>query len=165
MSSCQDELFKRDEPPDYEVKCVYCDLTAMRSTMRGVRYNKYSCRDIEACKGRLVPKMVAEAGPGAKFGAVVMTDSRSDYDLVKPKIKIDISDPETKKIWDAAVAAKEEVDSWPEWKKGHLVPEERESDFKVDRCDACGAGNMQEMSGCKRLCRKCGYMRTCNDTV
>lgn len=42
---------------------------------------------------------------------------------------------------------------------------QRESDFKIDRCDACGAGNMQEMSGCKRLCRQCGFLRSCSDTV
>jgi hypothetical protein len=52
MSSCQDELFARRDPPDYEVKCVYCGLTAMRSTMYSrVGYRQYSCRDTEACDG------------------------------------------------------------------------------------------------------------------
>lgn len=31
-------------------------------------------------------------------------------------------------------------------------------------CDACGA-NMQPMGHCKYLCRRCGFLRTCIDTV
>jgi hypothetical protein len=117
MSSCQDELFARRDPPDYEVKCVYCGLTAMRSTMYSrVGYRQYSCRDTEACKERLRTEIAS---------SIDFQRDRSPTRLVA------------------------------------TLP----ADFKIDRCDACGAGNMQEMSGCKRLCRKCGYMRTCNDTV
>ena len=32
------------------------------------------------------------------------------------------------------------------------------------RCDACGSG-MQSMGHCKWLCRSCGFLRTCIDTV
>jgi hypothetical protein len=32
------------------------------------------------------------------------------------------------------------------------------------RCDACGTG-MQALGHCKWLCRMCGFMRTCIDTV
>lgn len=32
------------------------------------------------------------------------------------------------------------------------------------RCDACGEG-MQSMGHCKWLCRACGFLRTCIDTV
>lgn len=42
---------------------------------------------------------------------------------------------------------------------------EKPREMTVDECDACGEPGMQLMSGCKRLCRKCGFMRTCNDTV
>jgi hypothetical protein len=31
-------------------------------------------------------------------------------------------------------------------------------------CDACGSG-MQPMGHCKWLCRRCGFLRTCIDTV
>ena len=31
-------------------------------------------------------------------------------------------------------------------------------------CDACGEG-MQSMGHCKWLCRSCGFLRTCMDTV
>ncbi|MDG2308840.1 MAG: hypothetical protein P8R42_30020 [Candidatus Binatia bacterium] len=31
-------------------------------------------------------------------------------------------------------------------------------------CDACGT-NMQPLGHCKYLCRMCGFMRTCIDTV
>ena len=31
-------------------------------------------------------------------------------------------------------------------------------------CDACGEG-MQSMGHCKWLCRSCGFLRTCIDTV
>ena len=32
------------------------------------------------------------------------------------------------------------------------------------RCDACGEG-MQSLGHCKWLCRCCGFMRTCIDTI
>jgi hypothetical protein len=32
------------------------------------------------------------------------------------------------------------------------------------QCDACGGG-MQPMGHCKWLCRRCGFLRTCIDTV
>jgi len=32
------------------------------------------------------------------------------------------------------------------------------------RCDACGTG-MQSLGHCKWLCRRCGFLRTCIDTV
>lgn len=34
----------------------------------------------------------------------------------------------------------------------------------VTECDACGSG-MQSMGHCKWLCRRCGFLRTCIDTV
>ena len=163
MSSCQDELFKRDAPSDYEVRCVYCGVLTMRSQtyhvparLPGVVRFQYACTVLDACKERLRTEIRRAAG--------MPREDRPPTKLIG-KVKVDVSDPETKKIWDAAVAAKEEVESWPAWKRGHLVQGEQQADFKIDRCDACGAGNMQEMSGCKRLCRQCGYMRTCNDTV
>jgi hypothetical protein len=35
-----------------------------------------------------------------------------------PKIKIDTSDPETKAIFETAMRAREEVASWPAWRRG-----------------------------------------------
>ena len=34
----------------------------------------------------------------------------------------------------------------------------------AERCDACGE-RMQRMGHCKWLCRCCGFLRTCIDTV
>lgn len=42
---------------------------------------------------------------------------------------------------------------------------ERATESPIDCCDACGEPGMQLMSGCKRLCRKCGFLRSCTDTV
>lgn len=36
--------------------------------------------------------------------------------------------------------------------------------FSGPGCDACGS-NMQPMGHCKYLCRRCGFLRTCIDTV
>jgi hypothetical protein len=38
------------------------------------------------------------------------------------RISIDTSDPETKAVWETAVRAKAEVDSWPAWKRGESPP-------------------------------------------
>ena len=38
------------------------------------------------------------------------------------KIQIDTSDPETKAVWDTAVRARAEVESWPAWKRGEHEP-------------------------------------------
>lgn len=38
------------------------------------------------------------------------------------KLKIRIDDDETRALWEAAKRAKAEVDSWPAWKRGELVP-------------------------------------------
>lgn len=144
MSSCQDEQYPERKPADFDVGCFYCGVVALRSTMQRVNVHRgrtYICTDLVACKVRFLT-------------AQPIT-----------KIKIDTSDPETKKIWEAALAAKREVEGWPAWKQGHLVREEVESDFNIDRCDACGFTGMQQMSGCKMLCRRCGFNRTCNDTV
>jgi len=37
------------------------------------------------------------------------------------KIKISLEDPEIRKIWEAALEAKREVESWPAWKRGEDV--------------------------------------------
>ena len=34
------------------------------------------------------------------------------------KIKISLENPEIRKIWETALAAREEVASWPAWKRG-----------------------------------------------
>ena len=34
------------------------------------------------------------------------------------KLKLKISDDETRRVWKAALAAKKEVESWPAWKRG-----------------------------------------------
>ncbi|TMQ14394.1 MAG: hypothetical protein E6J91_15450 [Deltaproteobacteria bacterium] len=38
------------------------------------------------------------------------------------KLKIRIDDEETRALWETAKRAKAEVDSWPAWKRGELVP-------------------------------------------
>jgi hypothetical protein len=38
------------------------------------------------------------------------------------KIKIRIDDPKTREIWNAALRAKAEVESWPAWKRGEDTP-------------------------------------------
>jgi len=38
------------------------------------------------------------------------------------KLKIRIDDEETRALWETAKKAKAEVDSWPAWKRGDLVP-------------------------------------------
>ena len=38
------------------------------------------------------------------------------------KLKIRIDDEETRALWETAKKAKAEVDSWPAWKRGELVP-------------------------------------------
>lgn len=40
----------------------------------------------------------------------------------------------------------------------------RPPSFDGPGCDACGT-NMQPMGHCKYLCRQCGFLRTCMDTV
>lgn len=37
------------------------------------------------------------------------------------KIKIVLDDPEIRAVWEAALAARREVASWPAWKRGELV--------------------------------------------
>ncbi len=34
------------------------------------------------------------------------------------KIRISLKDPETRAVWESALQAKREVDSWPAWKRG-----------------------------------------------
>ena len=44
--------------------------------------------------------------------------------MTKPmKIKINLDDNETMAIWEAALKAKAEVDSWPAWKRGERQKE------------------------------------------
>jgi hypothetical protein len=38
------------------------------------------------------------------------------------KIKISLEDPETRAIWNAALRARDEVASWPAWKRGEDDP-------------------------------------------
>lgn len=38
------------------------------------------------------------------------------------KVKICLDDPETQAIWNAALRAREEVASWPAWKRGEDEP-------------------------------------------
>jgi hypothetical protein len=37
------------------------------------------------------------------------------------KIKISLEDPEVRAIWEGALKAKREVESWPAWKRGEEV--------------------------------------------
>lgn len=46
--------------------------------------------------------------------------------------------------------------------ESHLV--QGHADAVAERCDACGE-RMQRMGHCKWLCRCCGFLRTCIDTV
>jgi hypothetical protein len=39
------------------------------------------------------------------------------------KIKLDLSDPETRRTWEACLDAKKEVASWPAWKRGDTAIE------------------------------------------
>jgi hypothetical protein len=47
-------------------------------------------------------------------------------------------------------------------REAHGAPPRRAPEYT--RCDACGEG-MQSMGHCKWLCRACGFLRTCIDTV
>jgi hypothetical protein len=38
------------------------------------------------------------------------------------KIKISLDDPETRAVWNAALRARDEVASWPAWKRGEDDP-------------------------------------------
>jgi hypothetical protein len=38
------------------------------------------------------------------------------------KIKISLEDPETRAVWNAALRARDEVASWPAWKRGEDDP-------------------------------------------
>jgi hypothetical protein len=38
------------------------------------------------------------------------------------KLKIRIDDEETRALWETAKKARAEVESWPAWKRGELVP-------------------------------------------
>ncbi len=59
---------------------------------------------------------------------------------VRGKLKLDISDPKTRAIWEACLRAKKEVASWPAWKRG-----EDTEDFTVyDLAQRIAAG--QQMS-------------------
>jgi hypothetical protein len=42
-------------------------------------------------------------------------------DHMSTKIKISLEDPEIRKIWEGALKAKREVESWPAWKRGEEV--------------------------------------------
>ena len=56
------------------------------------------------------------------------------------KIKLDVSDPEIKATWEAALAAREEVASWPAWKRGSAVPEQGPKRWIPGAyCSICGA--------------------------
>jgi hypothetical protein len=37
------------------------------------------------------------------------------------KIKINLQDPETRKVWEAVLEARREVASWPAWKRGEYA--------------------------------------------
>lgn len=54
------------------------------------------------------------------------------------KIKIDLSDPETKAIWETCLEAKKEVASWPAWKRGEHMGH---------GCHDCGVPNGCECPG------------------
>ena len=41
-------------------------------------------------------------------------------------MKLNLEDPQVKKVWDAVQAAKREVASWPAWKRGEDVGAVRE---------------------------------------
>lgn len=78
-----------------------------------------------------------------------MTTSRR-----KPrKIRINTSDPETNAIWETVKAAREEVASWPAWKRGegapqHLIKLSKPDQFRIDRGDYIRAGGDVTCSVC-----------------
>lgn len=38
------------------------------------------------------------------------------------KIKINLDDPQVRKVWEAALEAQREFESWPAWKRGEEEP-------------------------------------------
>lgn len=47
------------------------------------------------------------------------------------KIKISLEDPETRAIWETALAARREYETWPAWKRGEPPAEETGSAVEV----------------------------------
>lgn len=47
-----------------------------------------------------------------------MQPARATFDVPSEKLTLNTSDPETKAVWDTVLRAKEEVASWPPWKRG-----------------------------------------------
>lgn len=52
-----------------------------------------------------------------------MTKAAETKAASKPKIKIKFDDPMTQAIWNTCLLAREEVASWPSWKRGEDAPE------------------------------------------
>ncbi len=47
-----------------------------------------------------------------------------------PKLRIDTSDPETRAVWQAVLRARDEVASWPAWKRGDVGSERSRDDLR-----------------------------------
>ncbi len=52
------------------------------------------------------------------------------------KLKLRLDDPQTRAVWETVQRAKEEVASWPAWKRG----EESETSAKLDATSTNAAG-------------------------
>ncbi len=48
------------------------------------------------------------------------------------KLKLKIDDPHTRKVWEAILRAKEEVASWPAWKRGDDVQQSEDVETQVE---------------------------------
>lgn len=83
---------------------------------------------------------------GSTLGDLTVTEERL-HDLAEDilAIKLNLSDPETRAVWEAAQSAKREVESWPEWKRAQ---DERE------RGDFHKANTAAEISRGERLERE-----------
>jgi beta-ureidopropionase / N-carbamoyl-L-amino-acid hydrolase len=57
---------------------------------------------------------------------------------VTKKIRINLDDPHTRAVWEAALAAKREVASWPAWKRGEDVKEHKMG-YEFDESDRAAA--------------------------
>jgi len=58
---------------------------------------------------------------------------------VTKKIQIRLDDPETRAVWNTALEAKREYESWPAWKRGEVTTKEKMMDYAFDGHDQAAA--------------------------
>ena len=80
--------------------------------------------NIDACRG------CGDSIPRGQGTCGALECGGRDLSTMFKKIKIDLSDPDTRATWEAALEAKREVESWPAWKRGEAV----------NQCMGCQAG-------------------------